>query len=88
MICCRIYEKREHSLSFPSGAGFLPPDGKTLQRIGENLKIGAAGLIIDTVREAVSGWKKVFQHHNVPESDIQQLELAINRRIEFLEDPP
>lgn len=79
-----IYEKREHSLSFPSGAGFLPPDGKTLKRIGDNFKIEAAGRIIDTVREAVSGWKKVFQYYDVPESDIQRLEWGINGRIEAL----
>jgi serine/threonine-protein kinase HipA len=69
-----MFEKREHSLSFPSGAGFLPPDGRTLQRTGENLKIEASLRIIDTVRETVSGWKKVFQYYNVPESDILRLE--------------
>jgi serine/threonine-protein kinase HipA len=80
-----LYEKREHSLSFPLGAGFLPPNGKKLQRIGESLNIEAAGMMIDTIREAVSGWKKVFQHYNVPESHIQRLEWGINGRIEFLE---
>lgn len=79
-----LYEKREHSLSFPSGAGFLPPDEKTLQRIGDNLKIEAAGRIIDTVRETVSGWKKIFQGYNVPESEILRLEPGINRRIDSL----
>ena len=79
-----LYEKREHSLSFPSGGGFLPPDGKALQRIGDNLKIEAAGRIIDTVRETVSGWKKVFQDCNVPESEILRLERSINRRIKSL----
>lgn len=81
-----LYEKREHSLSFPLGAGFLPPNGKMLQRIGESLKIDAAGMIIGTVRQAVSGWKKVFKCCNVPESDIQKLEWGINRRIESLGD--
>ena len=79
-----LYEKREHSLSFPSGGGFLPPDGKALQRIGDNLKIGAAGRIVDAVRETVSGWKKAFQGYNVPESEILRLEWGIKRRIESL----
>ncbi len=80
-----LYEKREHSLSFPSGAGFLPPDGKALQRIGDNLKIDGAGRIIDAVRETVSGWKKTFQDYNIPESEILRLEWGIKRRIESLE---
>lgn len=81
-----LYEKREHSLSFPFGAGFLPPDGKALQRIGDNLKIEAAGRIIDTVRETVSNWKKVFQGYTVPESEILRLESGINRRVDSLKN--
>ena len=79
-----IYEKREHSLSFPFGAGFLPPDRKTLQSMAAAHNIETAGQIIDTVRKAVSGWKNVFQQYKVPEFEMQRLEWSINRRIESL----
>ena len=80
-----IYEKREHSLSFPSGAGFLQPGRKTLQRMGEGHNIETAGKVIDKVLQAVSGWKKVFTQYGVPDPEIQRLEWGINRRIESLE---
>ena len=82
-----IHEKREHSLSFPSGAGFLPPGRKTLQRMGNAHNIEAADQIIDHVLQAVSGWKNVFQQYSVPGLEIKRLEWGINRRIESLKKP-
>jgi len=79
-----IYEKREHSLSFPSGAGFLPPDRKILQCMGKAYNIEGAGQIIDNVLQAVSDWKNVFRQYDVPELEIQRLEWSINRRIKSL----
>ncbi|MBT3177542.1 MAG: type II toxin-antitoxin system HipA family toxin [Desulfobacula sp.] len=79
-----IYEKREHSLSFPFGAGFLPPDRNTLESMAAAHNIETAGQIIDIVRKSVSGWKNVFQQYKVPEFEIQRLEWSINRRIESL----
>jgi serine/threonine-protein kinase HipA len=82
-----IYEKREHSLSFPSGAGFLQPGRKTLKQMGEDHGIETAEKIIDDVLHAVSCWKIVFNQYGVPESEMQRLEWGINRRIESLENP-
>jgi serine/threonine-protein kinase HipA len=79
-----LYEKREHSLSFFPGTGFLPPDRKILQRIGEDLNIEMTGQIIDKVLQVVSGWKNIFQQYHIPEFEIQRLEWSINRRIELL----
>ncbi len=79
-----IYEKREHSLSFPSGAGFLPPGRKTLQSMAAAHNIETASQIIDAVQKAVSGWKNVFQQYKVPELEIHRLEWSINRRIDSL----
>ena len=79
-----IYEKREHSLSFPSGAGFLPPGRKILHNTAKGHNIEKADQIIDTVLQSVSRWKNIFQQYEVPEPEIQRLEWGINRRIESL----
>ncbi len=79
-----IYEKREHSLSFPIERSTLPPGKKLLQRMGKNYNLKNVDQIIGDVFQAVSGWKNVFLKYGVPGKDIHRLEWSINRRLNNL----
>ncbi len=74
-----LYEKREHTLSFPF-SGYLPPDRQILQRIGQRLNLADTDPIIDQVAQGVSEWQGVFEQYNVPKTDIMRLEPGITRR--------
>ncbi len=80
-----IYERREHTLSFPGGAGSLPPDRQTLNTAGRYYNIAVPGKIIDEVVQAVSKWCRVFQNYGVNKMVIQQLGKSINQRIKYLQ---
>ncbi|WP_035239213.1 type II toxin-antitoxin system HipA family toxin [Desulfobacter vibrioformis] len=79
-----IYHNREHRLSFPQGAGTLPPGRKILERIGNVYKVSNPGRIMDDVYQSVSRWQDVFEEYDVPEKDIQRLEPAISRGLSRL----
>lgn len=79
-----IYNKREHTLSFPGGLGTLPPDRAGFKMIGSNLNVARADNIIEDVLAAVSQWKEIFRQYKVPGKDIQRLEWGINRRLKAL----
>ena len=74
-----IYHNREHRLSFPQGAGTLPPDRKILERIGHVYKVSNPVRIIGDIYQSVSCWQDVFEEYDVPQKDIQRLEPAISR---------
>jgi len=76
-----ISQNREHRLSFPQGAGTLPPDRKILERIGKTYNLSRPDKVIDDVCQAVTGWQGVFQKYNVPDTDIQKLEAGITKRL-------
>lgn len=77
-----IFERREHTLSFNSS--YLPPERQHLQRMGKQLHIKNAGLMIDEVVQAVSLWRRVFQQYGVSEEDTKKLEWGIERRLDRL----
>ena len=79
-----IYHNREHCLSFPQGAGTLPPGRKILERIGNVYKVSNPGRIIGEVYQSVSCWQDVFEEYDVPQKDIQRLEPAISRGLSRL----
>ena len=79
-----IHDRMEHTLSFPYGAGYLPPGRITLEKIGKSYNIENRNQVIDKVFQAVSDWQYVFKKFGVPESDIQRLKWNISRRIESL----
>jgi len=79
-----IYHNREHRLSFPQGAGTLPPGRKLLERIGNVYKVSNPGRIMDDIYQSVSRWQEVFEEYHVPEKDILRLEPAISRGLSRL----
>ncbi len=82
-----VNQNREHRLSFPQGAGTLPPDRKIMERIGDTYKAPDPDQVIDEVISSVSEWQDVFYKYGVPEQDLQLLEPGINRRLDKLKGP-
>ena len=80
-----VYHNREHRLSFPQGAGTLPPGRKILERIGKVYKVSNPSRIIGDIYQSVSRWQDVFKKYKVPEKDIQRLEPAITRGLSRLD---
>lgn len=76
--------QREHTLSFPMGAGSLPPKRNALLDIGKKLNISDAKTIIDAVSGVVVNWKQIFKKYEVPDADIQRLKDGIDRRLNGL----
>lgn len=76
-----VYEKREHSLSFPLGMGSLAPGKDDFLTIAKSLKIPQAKNIMEDVFAAISNWKHIFKKYGVPEDDIKKLEWGINKRL-------
>ena len=82
-----IHHNREHRLSFPQGAGTLPPNRKVLERIGKVCKASDPDQIIGDVFRAVTNWQEVYWQYEVPETDIQRLEPAISQRLTQIAGP-
>ena len=80
-----IYNNREHRLSFPQGAGTLPPGRMTLERIGRVYKVSNPSRIIDEIYQSVFRWQDVFKEYDVPKDDILRLEPAVNRGLSQLD---
>ena len=83
-----IHHNREHRLSFPQGAGTLPPGRKVLERIGQVHKVSDPDQVIEDVYQSVVNWQDVFRQHEVPENNIQRLEPGITQRLNRIELPP
>ena len=83
-----IHHNREHRLSFPQGAGTLPPGRQVLQRIGKVQKVSDPEQIIEDVVQSMAKWQAVFWQYEVPENDIQRLAPGISQRLKRIEDPP
>lgn len=82
-----IHHNREHRLSFPQGAGTLPPDHVILQRIGQVYKASNPDQIIEDVYQSVANWQDVFWKFGVPEKDIDRLATGIKHRLARIESP-
>ncbi|MCP3944745.1 MAG: type II toxin-antitoxin system HipA family toxin [Desulfobacteraceae bacterium] len=82
-----IHQNREHRISFPQGAGTLPPNRKILERIGDIYNVPQVDQIINDIFQAVVNWQDVFWQYKVPEDDLQKLEVSINHRLNLLEKP-
>lgn len=82
-----IHQNREHRLSFPQGAGTLPPGRKILESIGKVCKVSDPAQLIEDVFQSVVNWQDVFWQYEVPENDIQRLEPGITQRLNRIEDP-
>ncbi len=79
-----IHENREHRLSFPQGAGTLPPGRKILERTGKIYKVPHPDQVINDVAQSMANWQNVFRKYGTPQEDIQRLETSIKRRIDRL----
>ncbi len=78
------HENREHRLSFPRGAGTLPPGRKVLESIGKNFKVPHPDQVIDEVVQSMADWRDVLRKYGTPQEDILRLESGITRRIDRL----
>lgn len=76
-----INGNREHRLSFPQGAGTLPPGRRILERIGSDYKVPDPGQVMDEVVTSVNCWKEVCRHYGAREEDLLKLENSIDRRL-------
>ncbi len=81
-----VNQNREHQLSFPLGAGFLPPVRRILQTIGAAFNISLADEIVDDVYNAVADWQNIFRAYEVPDSDIKRLGPDIKQRMKLLQE--
>ncbi len=75
-----IHENREHRISFPQGAGTLPPGRKILESIGKIYKVPHP----DQVVRSMADWQDVLGKYGTPQEDILWLETGIARRMERL----